>query len=537
MARPSLYLKELREDYFMFERAFKLHVIGMMSLAVAACNGTNFTPGGDPSSQFVDEPISMPGFDLTELSAKTLGFNNAPMTSHNQINNTRNQTIINFQAIGANGEFINTLNPSEVILTENGVEIPNFQLSNNARQVKPTTDIVFLVDITCSMSPTINSAKSAVINFIRNSRANGYHTRMCLSTFGDYTVQKCNKFYDNDPSKASTMTQVNELISEVTRLSAGCGSQDPGGQDLPENPLRAIIDAEAAPYAPGSQRFGILLTDADFLYAPGNPGSLGAAAPVYADALASLARSQLNLFVAAPSTPGYDRSFGAMPGIVPASNGEFFPYQDLISGKTNFAAILNRITLRIQTTYTIQYVVDEIPGLDATLPLSSRNIQVRYRNTSTGSTIRMIGVESTMPNGQQALLKKFKISDRPILPGAVVVKVNGVQVMTGYTISGNELTFNVAPVTGAKIDIYYLYQKLKDAVSVEPVTIDGHEDMNNISIFLNGVKATSADLKFERNLDGNWTVTLNDGVFSEDDRFQIRAKGLLRVRVFRSIPL
>lgn len=521
----------------MFERIFKLHVIGMMSLAMAACNGTSFSPGGNPSSQFVDEPIYLPGFELTELSAKTLAFNGAPMTSYNQINNTRNQTIINFQAIDSNGNFINSLSPNEVILTENGVEIPNFQLSNNARQVKPTTDIVFLVDITCSMTPTINSAKSAVINFIRSSRANGYHTRMCLSTFGDYTVQKCTKFYDNDPSKASTMTQVNELISEVTRLSAGCGNQDPGGQDLPENPLRAIMDAESAPYAPGSQRFGILLTDADFLYAPGNPGSLGAAAPVYADTLASLARSQLNLFVAAPSNPGYDRMFGSLPGIVSASNGEFFPYQDLVSGRTTFAAILNRITLRIQTTYTIQYVVDEIPGLDATLPLSSRNIQIRYRQSNTGATIRMIGVESSMPNGQQALLKKFKISDRLIVPGSVVVSINGVRVMAGYTISGTDLDFNIAPASGAKIEISYSYQKLKDSVAVEPIIVDGREDINAITIFLNSIKATNADLRFERNLEGHWQVTLNDSVLSEDDRFQIRAKGLLRVRVFRSKAL
>lgn len=521
----------------MFEKIFKLCVIGMMSCTFMACSKYDFSPGGDASSQFVDEPITEPGVELTELSAKTLGFNGAPVISLNQVNNTRNQTIINFQAIDSNGDFINTLSPSEVILTENGVEIPNFQLSNNAQQIKPTTDIVFLVDITCSMTPTINSAKSAVINFIRSSRASGYHTRMCLSTFGDYTVQKCTKFYDNDPAKASTMTQVNELISEVTRLSAGCGSADPGGADLPENPLRAIIDAEQAPYAPGSQRFGILLTDADFLYAPGNPGSLGAAAPVYSDALASLSRSQLNLFVAAPSLPGYDQNFGAMPGVVPASNGEFFPYQDLVSGRTTFAAILSRITLRIQTTYKIQYVVDEIPGLDATLPLSSRRIEVKFRNPNSGSTIRMIGVESTMPNGQQALLKKFRISDRAIMPGSVVVKINGVQVTTGFTLNGNDLDFALAPVTGAKIEVSYRYLKLKDSVAVEPIIIDGREDMNSISIFLNSIKASKADLKFERNLDGSWLVTLNDSVFSEEDRFQIRAKGLLRVRVFRSKPL
>lgn len=522
----------------MFNSSSKLLIIGLMTVGLGACSKYEFSQVPGNSSQFVDEPITMPGYDLTELSAKTLSLNGSPTMSYNQVNNTRNRTTINFQALDGSGDFINDLTSGKVVLTENGLPISNFTLSSNAQQVKPTTDIVFLIDVTCSMSPTINSAKSAVINFINSSRANGYHTRMCLSTFGDYTVQKCSRFYDNDPANPATETQVSELISAVTRLSAGCGAADPGGSDLAENPLRAIMDAESAPYAQGSQRFGILVTDASFLYAPGKPGSLGASAPVYADTLASIGRSGLNLFVAAPTAPGYNEMFGTQASLVAASNGEYFPYADVVAGRTTMATILNRIILRVQTTYTIEYTVDEIPGLDSSLPLSERTIQIRPSPTApNGTVIRTIGVDSSMPNGAQPLVKKFKVSDRMISAGSWVVKINGVTVPGGYTITNGELEFALPPVSGAKIEIAYAYANLKDAVQVEPIIIDGREDKSNITIFLNGIKATNADLRFEKTLDGNWLVTLNDSVFANADPFLIRSKSGLRVRVFRTRPL
>lgn len=517
----------------MFERVFKLTVMLMAVTSLGACNKMEFSSLAEPERQYIDEPLYVPGFELTELSAKTLGLNGQPSVGYSQVNNSENRTSINFQVIDGSGDFINDLNSSEVIVTENGVEIPNFRFTDNANQIKPITDIVFLVDITCSMTPTINSAKSAVIDFIRNSRAAGYHTRMCLSTFGDYTVQRCSRFYDNDPSKASTMTQVNELINEVTRLSAGCGAQDPGGRDLPENPLQAIMDAESAPYAQGSQRFGILLTDADFLHT-GSPGALGANAPSYTATLASLSRSQLNLFVAAPDRAGYSLPFQGNPSLAQASSGEYFNYPDLVAGRITFANILSRITLRIQTTYTIEYMAEKVPGLDPSLPMARRNIEVRLRNPQTGETLRLVGTSSSMPNGQQALNRRFKVSDLPIKPGSISVRINGVLIASGFTIVGNEIDFPIPPVSSAKVEISFEYARLKDSVKIEPIVVDGREDMNSISIFLNNIKASGKDLKFERSLDGNWLVTLNESVFADEDPFEIRLKSGLRVRVFRS---
>lgn len=515
----------------------KLLIIGVMTVGLAACSNYNFAQTPMVDSQYIDEPISIPGFELTELNAKSFGYM-TPAVSHNQVNNSQNKTTINFQVVNGSGDSINDLRSSDLTVIENGINVPGFSLSNNARQVKTTTDIVFMIDVTCSMGPSINSAKSAVINFIRNSRANGYHTRMCLSTFGDYTVRKCDRFYDNDPEKPSTETEVTELISEVTRLAAGCGAEDPGGRDLAENPLRAIMDAETAPYAQGSQRFGILLTDAAFLYAPGNAGALGAAAPVYADTLASLQRSKLNMFVAAPNLAGYSLTFNGQPSLVQASNGEFFPYPDLVAGRTTFTTILNRIIQRVQTTYTIEYTSDEIPGLDPSLPLTNRTIEIRPGNsTAPGTVVRIIGTDSSMPNGQQPLLKKFKVTDRAIAPGSVVVKINGTLVTAGYQLVNGEIIFNLAPVNGAKIDISYSYARLKDGVSVEPIVFDGREDLSYISVFLNGTKVDGASVKIEKNLEGNWLLTLNDSVFSDADVFGIRAKGFLRVRVFRTTPL
>lgn len=514
-----------------------LCVISVVGLA--GCAKYDFSPvdpigsklGEDP---LVDEgPVVINNPTLVQIQSAQMKLGTS-MASFDQDMLDSNRTVVTFQAVDSRGDFLNNLTSTSVTLKENGVNVPGFVMTSNPSAYRQTVDIAFLIDITCSMNPTIASAKTRVIDFIRTSRAAGYHTRMCLSTFGDYTVRRCDRFYDNDPSKPATLTQVEELISEVSRLSAGCGAADPGGRDLDENPMQAVIDAETAPWAAGSQRFGILLTDAGFLYGPGNPGALGASAPRYADVLNSLRRSQINLFAATPSRAGYERNFGTSAGIIPASNGEHFLYTDLVAGRVNMNTILNRILQRVQTTYALEYVSDTVAGLDPTLALNQRNFTV---NLSSGSgTVQIVAATSNLPTGRAEYKKKFKLSDKDIDLSSLVVKVNGVEVTSGISVVNGELVFTAAPARGAKIAVEYAYARLMDSLQTQTVVLNPGEDLNAIAVFLNDVKVTGVYVRFEKNLEGQWMLLLNPEALSEDDPFKIRENGGLDVKVFRMTP-
>lgn len=487
------------------------------------------TPAPSPTPNNPPVVIKDPTILLINSTQMKLGSSSA---SFDQDVLSENRTVVSFQVTSSSGGYVNDLTSSSLTLKENGITVPTFSMTSNPSEYRQTVDIAFLFDITCSMKPTIASAKTRVIDFINTSRAAGYHTRMCLSTFGDYTVRKCDRFYDNDPSNPSTVSEVNELISEVNKLAAGCGSADPGGADLDENPMRAIIDAEAAPWATGSQRFGILITDAGFLYSPGNSGAMGSVAPKYTDVLASLKRSQMNIFGAVPSLGGYNKNFGTSQGVIPASNGEYFPYSSLVSGAITLNTILNRIISRVQTTYALEYVADDVIGLNPTLPLTQRTLTVTLKDGSVG-TVKIVGTTSNLPTGRADYKKVFKLSDKTVDPTSLSVHVNGVAVNSGFALSGGTLTFASAPAKGAKIEVDYAYAAIVDALQTSPVLLAGTEDTSALAVFLNGVKATSSQVTFEKNLEGHLLAVLNSAVFSEADPYQIRAHGGLTVEVYR----
>lgn len=509
----------------------------VLLLSLAACAKYDFAPVEAEGSKLTEEPgtddsvvVTPPELVQIQSAQMKLGSSQATFS---QDRLDENRTVVTFQAVNQNGEYLNNLTSGNVTLQENGVAIPSFTMTSNPQSSRRTVDIAFLIDVTCSMNPTIASAKTRVIDFINASRAAGYHTRMCLSTFGDYTVRKCDRFYDNDPSKPETQAQVDELISEVNGLSAGCGAADPGGRDLDENPLQAVMDVENAPWAQGSQRFGILLTDAGFLYGPQNPGSLGSNAPVYTNVLASLARSQMNLFAATPSRAGYERNFGSNLGIIPASNGEHFPYLDLVNGTITLNTILNRIMLRVQTTYALEFVADQVPGLNPALPLNQRTFTVSLVNGTT-ETVRVTGATSNLPTGRAEYKKKWKLSDKDIDLSSLIVKINGNRVTSGFSIVNGEIVFNSAPVRGATIEVTYAYASLIDSLQTSPVVLPANEDLNKIAVFLNGKKVTGTYVRFEKNLEGEWMMLLNPAALTNSDPFGIRANGgVLEVKVFR----
>lgn len=441
-----------------------------------------------------------------------------------------NQTAISFQIRKPDGSLLETLNANDILLLESLIPVDKFKLTQNTQATKDTVDIAFVVDVTGSMSATIESAKIRLINFVKRSRESGYHTRMCLVTFGDYTIRRCDKFYDNNPADPTTSVQVDELISEITKLKALKGTGDPGGKDLNENPMRALIDTAGAAWATNNKRFAILITDDGFLYSPGNAGAVGALAPQYAEVKAALAESKVKVFAATPSLAGYNKNFGKEAGIVSLSQGEWFNFADLISGKITLDTILNRILTNVNTTFTISYVADKIPGLDPTKALALREFQIQLLNPLLG-TIQSLQFQSNLPDGRSEYKSEFGLSGKKIKKDSLKVLVNGLTVVKGFKLTTDgKIKFDLPPLAGSVIKVSYIYEKIQDAISLKPILL-GQVDPKSIIVLLNGIKATSTSYTVERTTEGRYVISLQDSALDDTDPYKIFANNGLHIDI------
>lgn len=485
-----------------------------------SCSQTSFSPA-----------------DNSALSTPVL-FENTYKVSPSEVQFTQpnlaeNKTTLSFQAKDGLGAFIETLLKSQLVLKENGQVITDFNLSKNSVVKTTPADIIFTVDVTGSMEPTIEAAKARLVNFVRDTRAKGYHTRMCLSTFGDYTVSKCTRFYNNDPKDPSTETEMNELISEITKLKALKGPQDPGGRDFDENPMRAIIDNSLAPWSSEAQHFVILVTDAAFLYSPGNSGDVGLLAPVFTDVLAAITQAKMKIFAVTPSKSGYEKNFNSTTkGIVEHSGGQWYKFSDLMSGQITLTTVLNNIISSIDTTYVVDYTLTSGGKLDPSKPLSQRNITLELISSVLGNVMGLT-VNSNLPNGRVPDPKRFVISDRKVNPDKIAVFVNDVQQIGNYVlINQKEIEFEDAQKANSKIKVRYEYESIKDSIRLTPIYVSvGADKIPLLKFEINGIYVDPkyyTVVPIELNLA---SIIINDNVFDKDDPFKINATGVLDISI------
>lgn len=484
-------------------------LIALLSFFTLACSQTHFA---------VDTNSAFSTGVLFEDNFKTA----ASEVNYVQPNLDENNTTVAFQIQDSNGLLLQNLSVNDFRLTENGVLVTDVTLNKNSITHVTTADIVFVVDVTGSMTSTIESAKAKLIDFVRNTRAQGYHTRMCLSTFGDYTIKKCTRFYNNDPKDISTDTEVNELISEITKLKALKGSSDPGGSDLDENPMRAVIDAAAAPWGSDSQRFLILVTDAGFLYSPGHSGAVGSGAPEFSAVTTAINQSKMKIFAVTPSLAGYDKKFGSAEGIVKQSEGEWYKYADLVSGVITLNTVLNNILSSIDTTFYVDYTLTSQSSLDPSKALADRNIVIELINSSLG-VVKSLAITSNLPNGRVADPKRFVISDKVVNADQLEVYVNGALQTTGYTlISGKDIEFATAKAPNARIKIKYKYASVRDAITLKPINISvASNSIGMLDFTINGIAVESQYYEVVNIGPAISTIILSDEVFGVEDRFKI----------------
>lgn len=442
----------------------------------------------------------------------------------------QNQTAISFQITKPDGQLLESLNPNDINLFENNVLISKFNITKNSENFRQIVDIVFAVDVTASMSSTIESAKLRLINFVNQSRKAGYRTRMCLITFGDYTVKNCNKFYDNNPDDAETQLQVAQLIAEITQLKALKGSQDPGGKDKNENPMRALIDASKAPWATNNQRFLILITDDGFLYSPGNSGKVGNLAPKYTEVKAALETSQMKVFAATPDLAGYNKKFGQDESIVNLSQGEWFNFNDLISGKISLDTILNRIITNVNTTFIAEYVADENEGLNPTLPVNQRVPRIDLKDNNLG-TLSPLQIKSNLPDGREKYQDEFIISDKTIRKDSLRIIIDGVEISSQFSFINNKIKFFIPPKAGAKIIFKYVHEKLIDSFQLKPIQIDKRIKTEDVHIELNGYHLDKQYYSIILSDENLKYLILNPTILNENDLFDIRKNNALQIKV------
>lgn len=446
-----------------------------------------------------------------------------------------NISTISFQIKKSDGSFQSQLSIDDLIIKENNQPISNFKLSQNSIHQQQVADMVFVVDVTGSMTNTIETAKIRLIDFIKKSRQAGYHTRMCLVTFGDSTLKKCDKFYDNNPKDPGTLIQVDELISVISKLQALSGINDPGGMDLDENPMRALIDASLAPWGADHQRFAILITDAGFLYSPNNQGQVGKMAPEYIEVQNALKASQMKVFAATPSLAGYNKPFNKVPGIIEFSGGEWFKYSDLVTGKIYLDSILNKILNVLNTTFIISYKVEDQVGLDGSLPLNKRDIKIDFSSLApiaVKGEFLAIQLKSNLPSGRKEYSRFFKLDSRKIDLQSIHVYLDDIEVKD-YKFVNEGISFSNPPRAKAVIKVNYEYENFADSLSIKNLKLPLDFNPRKSELYLNDIFVDSKFLVKVYTDSQFQYFTLIDLIFNSKDTFKIKSHRGLKVKIVK----
>lgn len=155
----------------------KISIVAFAASVLASCGVKN------PNLVGVTKPVEQPSPVVSTSTSKSLFF---PFVSSDNAF-TQDQALTNetsvYVQVARQGTSIKNLNKQDFVLTENGKPVKNFSFSIQDTKAEQVVDIAFVVDVTGSMTPFIESAKVRLTEFIKSTRKKGYHTRMCFSHF------------------------------------------------------------------------------------------------------------------------------------------------------------------------------------------------------------------------------------------------------------------------------------------------------------------------------------------------------------------
>ena len=139
------------------------------------------------------------------------------------------------------------LNSSNFTLKEDGVMQTPVTVEEITTGSDARADIVFVFDITSSMSGEIEGLKNKALNFADALKARGLDVRLALVTFGD----DVENIYDFTSDPEQFKEWVDDLYAH-------------GGGDSKENALEALARAAELSFRATTQRIAVLITDADY---------------------------------------------------------------------------------------------------------------------------------------------------------------------------------------------------------------------------------------------------------------------------------
>lgn len=434
----------------------------------------------------------------------------------------QNTTSIQFRVTQGQNN-INGLKKEDLLLTEGGININNFQLQTNTESIGRKADIIFVIDDTGSMQPYIDALKLRAASFVQTLASSNIKANLCLVTFGDEVHSLCSNFTEDDPNTA-TNENLNRFLDALSRIDTD------GGGDIPENQLAALIAAaQNTPWHADAQRIAILMTDADFHYSPGYVGD-AFNAPTYQTALNSILSTMMMTFAVAPDEPGYSRSFNGLDAFPAASGGGWYDLDDIISGHRNMGDILNSIINQISVMYVAKFVVEDYVGLDPTLELTRRNIQIRLRDSSKPWTVRVSNISSNLPMGHPQYKKDFSLAANLNELSSVVVLVNNTPV-TDYSHNGRTVRFTTAPQAGAVIRVEYYKAQLRDNLVLTPITFTKKSD-KTLEVVANGFLLEKTDYEITLVSDETYLLKLKESLFDDIDPLRIAHFGSLTIGIF-----
>ena len=140
-----------------------------------------------------------------------------------------------------------TLVPNNILCSENGVEIPDFALMKDTSQGAGRVDIVFVLDVTGSMSGMIDAVKNNITEFADSLVARNLLFRLGMVTFLDAVEN----VYDFTPDAVLFKSYVSAQYAH-------------GGGDEPENSLDALYRASEMKFDESARKIFIWITDATY---------------------------------------------------------------------------------------------------------------------------------------------------------------------------------------------------------------------------------------------------------------------------------
>lgn len=178
-------------------------------------------------------PVSDSGLTVKIDSLITTKKPNIQMIFETEVNSSKNK--------------VTTLAKGNIFLFEDLTRITDFSLIKDTTGGVQAADIVFVLDVTGSMSSQIEGVKRNIIEFADSLAKQGIDYQLGLVTFLD-AVESIFPF-----TKDSKVFQQNVAVQYAH-----------GGGDGPENSLQALLDASKYNFRANAKRIAIWITDADY---------------------------------------------------------------------------------------------------------------------------------------------------------------------------------------------------------------------------------------------------------------------------------